>query len=369
MGERRPIVIVDDDEAQLAFASELLESDGFEVRAFSDAALALEHCAREAPALVLADVIMPGVGGFDLQARYAKRFPERTTPFVFLSSLTDAAAIVRGLESGADDFLRKPIEAAILKAKVRAILRRRRRATGSSFRGDLARFPLPRLLRFCEAHGLSGFVDVFSGDVLLSLRFRAGQIDDPEADTTLTRIAELESAPFIVHSWPVDFHELGDGHVPRATAPPPSGDSPLGRVSSVRLKTRLFQIETEVVGEDPAFVVSIVSVEGRTVWKHSERIPAETSPREVAERIDAQHDGIEARLNDRFASQLLELQRNAPSMREQFHRLFDEGFDKFRARDYLGAIESWERALAIDPSSSALRVNVGVAREKLSARK
>ncbi|MBI2392374.1 MAG: response regulator [Deltaproteobacteria bacterium] len=365
----RPIVIVDDDSSQLAVASTVLEAEGFTVHCFTEAASALEHCAREAPALVLSDVVMPVASGFDFHARYAQRFPERTTPFVFLSSLGDPTAMVRGLDAGADDFLRKPIEPAVLTAKVRAILRRRRRAVATTFRGDLSRFPLPSLLRFCEAHGLTGFVDVFDGDVLLALRFRAGQIDDPDADTTLTRISELEKAPFIVHSSPVDFGELGDGHAPRPSSAAETGGVPIGRVSSVRLVRRVFQVETGVFGDEPRFVVSAVSVEGRTVWKHSTRVASDAGAADLAARIDEQHDAIEAKLNARFAEQVLERQTSPSGRREQFHRLFDEGFDKFRGRDYQGAIDSWEHALAIDPSSTSLRVNVRVAREKLAAQR
>ncbi len=369
MTSGQPIVIVDDDAAQLGLASAVLEAEGFAVQCFSDATAALEFCARAAPALVVSDVVMPLVSGFELQARYSKRFPERTTPFVFLSSLDDAGAVVRGLDAGADDFLRKPIEPAVLTAKVRAILRRRRRAAASSFHGDLARFPLPSLLRFCEAQGLTGFVDVFDRDVLLSLRFRAGQIDDDDADATLNRLVELESGAFIVHSSPVDFGELGDLQAPRPAMPPPTHETALGRLTSVRLNRRVFQIETEIVGIEPRFIVSAVSVEGRTVWKHSVRVTGEARPEDLAARIDEQHDAIEAKLNARFAEQLVQGQENAAGRRDQFHRLFDEGFDRFRARDYEGAIESWERALAIDPSSTSLRVNVRVAREKLAGRR
>lgn len=369
MTDQRTILVVDDDDSQLALASTVLEDDGFVVRAFSDAASALEHCAREAPSLVLSDVVMPGFGGFELQTRYAKRFPERSTPFVFLSSIDDPAAIVRGLDAGADDFLRKPIEPAVLKAKVRAILRRRRGSGRTSFRGDLSRLSLPGLLRFCEVQGLTGFLDVFVGDTLLSLRFRAGQIDDPDADATLTRIAELESAPFVVHSAPVDFDELCDGHAPRRTQPPPSIETPIGRVSSVRLNRKLFQIETRVVGDDPLLVVSVVTVEGRAVWKHSEKLRGDAGAEELTRLVDVQHDRLESRLNDRLAEHLLETRVEAPSKRELFHKLFDEGFDSFRAGEFAVAIDRWERALAIDPSSAALRVNVRVAREKLAARR
>ena len=73
-----PIVIVDDDAAQLGLASAALEAEGFAVQCFSDATAALDYCARDAPALVVSDVVMPQVSGFEFQARYAKRFPGST---------------------------------------------------------------------------------------------------------------------------------------------------------------------------------------------------------------------------------------------------------------------------------------------------
>jgi len=108
------------------------------------------------------------------------------------------------------------------------------------------------------------------------------------------------------------------------------------------------------------------------VWKHSERVQGDARPEELTARADAQHDRIEGKLNERFAEHLLEKRAEsrpeAPSKRELFHKLFDEGFDRFRAGDFEAAIDRWERALAIDPSSAASRVNVRVAREKLAAR-
>jgi len=358
------IVVVDDDEAHLAFAAEVLGREGYAVRTFADAISALDHCTREAPALVISDVMMPEIGGFELQGRYSRQFPERSTPFVFLSSLSDAHTITRGLDAGADDYLQKPVDPAVLMAKVRAILRRRRRATQSSFRGDLGAFPLSSLFRFCETQGLTGYVDFFVGDTLHSLQFRAGQIVGDGAEETLSRLSEVAAAPFVVHSAVVDFAALGCG-----TAPPPrtAAELPLGRLSTVRLRSKVFQVQTEVVGDGPRFVVSIVLVDARTVWKHSERVPEDVEPSQVAAAIDRLHDYIEQKLNDRMAEELLRRAAAAVGRRDEFHELFDTGFDRFRARDFTGAIEHWERALAIDPSNAALPVNIRIAREKAVA--
>jgi CheY-like chemotaxis protein len=364
MTELIRIVVVDDDETQLAFATAVLQGQGFEVHPFAEAVRALEYCVAEAPSLVISDVLMPEVGGFELHARYFERFPERATPFVFLSSLSDASSIARGLDEGADDYLQKPIDPQVLKAKVRAILRRRRRTAQSSFRGDLQAFPIPALLRFCEVQGLTGYVDVFVGNRLLSLRFKAGQVDDPSAAETLTELANVRAAAFVVHSTPIDFEQLA-GQRP---SQPPMAERPLGRLSSVRLHRKVFQVQTELVGDDPQFVVSIVTVDSRTVWKHGERVPADLTPAAIAAAIDQMHDQIEHKLDARMTEELLA--RAAPmaeARREQFAALFDEGFDRFRAQDYPGAVACWERAHAIDPSNGAIAVNLRIAREKSEA--
>jgi len=364
MLDRTVIMLVDDDETQLALVGDVLEREGYAVQRFVDPACALDHCLREAPSLVISDIMMPEIGGFELQSRYARQFPERTTPFVFLSSLGDAHTITRGLDAGADDYLQKPVDPAVLKARVRAILRRRRRTAQTSFRGDLEAFPLSSLLRFCEAQGLTGYVDFFAGDTLLSLRFRAGQMDDPSAEATLTRLSDLTAAPFVVHSAALDFTELRGA---RARVLPPASEPPLGRLSTVRLHSKVFQVQTELVGDDPRFVVSVVLVDARTVWKHAERVPDEAPSDSVAAAIDRLHDHIEQRLNDRMAEELLRRATAVTGRREEFHELFDQGFDRFRAQDFTGAIACWERALVIEPTNAALPVNIKIAREKIAA--
>ncbi|HEX7601479.1 MAG TPA: response regulator [Polyangiaceae bacterium] len=353
---------MDDDAAQLAVVREALERAGYAVRDFTDAQRALEECALEAPALVISDVMMPEVGGFELQATYARRFPERSTPFVFLSSASDASTIARGLDAGADDFLQKPIDSSVLEAKVRAILRRRWRAAQNSFRGDLRLFPLSRLLRFCETQGLTGFVDFFIGDTLRSLRFKAGQMDDPAAEETLGHLTDLDAAPFVVHSAAVDFAELGS---PKRRSVPPGPERAMGRVSSVRLNKKVFLIQTELAGDPPQFMVSVVLVDGRTAWKHSELVAADLAPSAISESIDRVHEHIEKKLTDHMAEKLLG-HAGHPGRRQEFHALFDEGFDQFRARDFAAAIRCWERALELEPGNAALLVNLKIARQKIA---
>lgn len=362
---RRLIVVVDDDERILADVSDTLAGDGFEVACYSDARQALARLGEEAPSLILSDVMMPEMGGFELQAEYARRFPERATPFVFMSSLDDPHTIVHGLEAGADDYLVKPVDPTILRVKVRAVMRRQQRARGVAFRGDLRGFPLPTLLRFCETQALTGWIDVSRGDHITTLRLRGGVIDEAAADD-VAALCDVEAAPFIIHSEPVDFGELAGAQ--RSIPSPHEAPTPSGRISGVRLKDRLFQIQTELTMGVPSFVATLVTVDGRSVWKRSERVPADASPADLQRMIDAQHEEIERRAEQRMAEELGKRRETADDRRVRYHQLFDEGYDRYRARDFAGAIASWTNALALDPNSHTLQVNLKIAKSKLDER-
>lgn len=195
----------------------------------------------------------------------------------------------------------------------------------------------------------------------MSLQFRAGQMDDAGADEALTALAALTAAPFVIHSSPLDFSALRGR---RGSVPPPPPDRPLGRLSSVRLNRKVFLVQTELTGDDPMFIVSVVTIDGRTIWKHSERVPPGASPGAIAATIDTMHDRIEQKLDAKMAESLAPTTAAEPAPTVGFADLFDEGFDRFRAKDYAGAVNVWERALALDANNAALLVNLRIAREK-----
>jgi DNA-binding response OmpR family regulator len=134
------IVAVDDDRAMLEAIVQALEPVG-SVQAFDDPSRAVEVLAGSAaPDLVVSDIVMPEIGGFELRRRLGALWRGQHVPFVFLSSLQDAETMVAGLDAGADDYVTKPFVPDLLRARVRALLRRVERHT-PAFRGDLARGP------------------------------------------------------------------------------------------------------------------------------------------------------------------------------------------------------------------------------------
>jgi DNA-binding response OmpR family regulator len=115
------ILTVEDDDRIRTAIRVALEDEGFVVHEAPSAELALEQLEQAPVDLVLIDVRLPGMGGFELVRRLRT---DSTVPIVMVSALSDSHDIVAGLEAGADDYVTKPFVLKELAARVRANLRR-----------------------------------------------------------------------------------------------------------------------------------------------------------------------------------------------------------------------------------------------------
>ena len=123
-GEFRPsrILVVDDQPANIQILGAVLGGLGHEIVPASDGATALRRLAMRTPDLILLDVLMPGMDGFEVCRRIQANPEWREIPVIFLSAADDKALIVRALDAGGIDFITKPFSHAELICRVRTQL-------------------------------------------------------------------------------------------------------------------------------------------------------------------------------------------------------------------------------------------------------
>jgi DNA-binding response OmpR family regulator len=119
--EREKILIVDDDPDAIALLKIALRKAGMNVLSATNGYDALRKCANEQPDLVLLDIMMPGIDGWETYQRLREI---SDLPIVVVSALGEKEQIVSGLEEGVDDYISKPFYGPEVVARVRTVLRR-----------------------------------------------------------------------------------------------------------------------------------------------------------------------------------------------------------------------------------------------------
>ncbi len=156
MSEEQICVLVVDDEPQYIWATKInLEARGYHVLTAEDGQTALELTASQSPDLIILDIKMPGLSGYEVCQRI-REFS--AVPIIMLTALAEDADKIRGLNLGADDYIVKPFNTAELLARMEAVLRRvtpaQRQMNLSTFQAGDLRIDFARQQAFVEGQAV-----------------------------------------------------------------------------------------------------------------------------------------------------------------------------------------------------------------------
>lgn len=122
------ILVVEDEAALVELLRYNLEEEGFRVSAAADGEAALAAVAEDKPDLIVLDLMLPLISGLEICRQLRRRPETRGLPIIMLTARGEESDRIRGLDSGADDYVTKPFSPSELVARVRAVLRRARPA-------------------------------------------------------------------------------------------------------------------------------------------------------------------------------------------------------------------------------------------------
>jgi DNA-binding response OmpR family regulator len=124
VSERPLVLVADDDPDILSLVTLRLERDGYEVIGAPDGERSVEEVLERTPDLALIDVSMPKLDGYEVTERLRQHEPTSAIPIILLTARVQDSDVARGIEAGADDYVKKPFSTADLRTRVQAALGR-----------------------------------------------------------------------------------------------------------------------------------------------------------------------------------------------------------------------------------------------------
>ena len=184
--------MIDDDVELCGLLREYLEREGFSAACEHDGLRAVDRALREAPDVVVLDVMLPGLDGFEILRRLR---PQSKVPIIMLTARGDDVDRIVGLELGADDYLPKPFNPRELAARIRAILRRMEpRAEPAGARLEVNGVELDPASRAVTVNGRPVELTTYEFDILEILMRASGRV--LSRDALMENLYNRKATPF-----------------------------------------------------------------------------------------------------------------------------------------------------------------------------
>jgi two-component system response regulator CpxR len=185
------ILLVDDDAELCSLLTEFLKREGFTIECEHEGNRGLERALSSDVALVVLDVMLPGIDGFEILRRLRAK---SKVPVLMLTARGEDVDRIIGLELGADDYLPKPFNPRELAARIRAILRRYEQPAATGARLEVNGIGLDPASREVVAHGKRVELTTFEFDILEMLMRAAGRV--LSRDALMENFYNRKATPF-----------------------------------------------------------------------------------------------------------------------------------------------------------------------------
>lgn len=208
------VLVVDDSTRYREMAERTMREAGFEVISATNGLEGLSAALKHQPSIVLTDITMPGMDGWQLLRMMRARPTLRRMPVIFLTDLTNEEQRLRGYELGVDDYVSKPFTEVELIARVERVLERARIGDEQSndMRGALAKIPLASLLSFAELERRTGVLLLEREGEQATLHLRDGAIMRIDLGASFNHLQGIERV-FHVLDWTDGHFELTSADV------------------------------------------------------------------------------------------------------------------------------------------------------------
>ena len=208
------VLVVDDSTRYREMAQRIMREAGFEVITATNGLEGLSAALKHQPSMVLTDITMPGIDGWQLLRMMRARPTLRRMPVIFLTDLTNEEQRLRGYELGVDDYVAKPFTEVELIARVERVLERARIGDEQSndMRGALAKIPVTSLLSFAELERRTAVLVLEREGERATLHVRDGAIMRIDLGAAYEKLTGLERV-FHVLDWTDGSFELSSAEV------------------------------------------------------------------------------------------------------------------------------------------------------------
>lgn len=187
----KAILLVEDDPSLALGLCDALEFEGFKVTHAARGSDAVEHAKKHTPDCIILDLMLPDLNGYQV-CEQIRRFDPRT-PILMLTARSQEADKIRGLDSGADDYVTKPFSVGELVARIRAVLRRTQRAIPTDQPFAIGEFTLDPLAHTLSRGDDSELLSFYEVELLKLLFERKGQ--PVSRDDILRRVWGIDANP------------------------------------------------------------------------------------------------------------------------------------------------------------------------------